>query len=77
MALIGHFITVLTSRCGKQPYFEVKNRVKIYWVFSWRNSIHDFGFLPAFGQASTGCFCLLRRVYRILSGIIYYNEAKS
>ncbi|MDA3918438.1 MAG: glycosyltransferase family 4 protein [Deltaproteobacteria bacterium] len=48
LALAGHNVTVLTSKCGGQPVFEVKNGVKIYRVFSWRNSIHDCGFKGAY-----------------------------
>ncbi len=48
LALAGHDVTVLTSRYGEQPPFEVKNGVKIYRVFSWRNSIHDCGFKGAY-----------------------------
>lgn len=48
VASTGHDVTVLTSRYGGQPHFEVKNGVKIYRVFSWRNSIHDCGFKGAY-----------------------------
>ncbi len=48
LALAGHDVTVLTSRYGEQPSFEVKNGVKIYRVFTWRNSIHDCGFKGAY-----------------------------
>ena len=48
LALAGHDVTVLTSRYGEQPPFEVKNGVKIYRVFTWRNSIHDCGFKGAY-----------------------------
>ncbi|MCD6184580.1 MAG: glycosyltransferase family 4 protein [Deltaproteobacteria bacterium] len=48
LALTGHDVTVLSSRYGEQPPFEVKNGVKIYRVFSWRNSIHDCGFKGAY-----------------------------
>jgi len=64
-----HDVTVLTSRYGEQPKFEIKNGVKIYRVPSWRKSIHDCGFSGAYTYvlfAALKLFKLKKNNYDVL-----------
>ena len=61
---MGHKVDVLTSKLNKQKNEEVIDGVRVYRVFSWRNSIHDCGFKGAYTYLFFAIF-VLRKLCRI------------
>ncbi len=69
---MGHSVDVLTSRIKNQKSEEEIQGVKIYRVFSWRNSIHDCGFKGAYTYLFFAAFQLRKLCKKNSYDVLHY-----